>query len=183
MFKNVAGQKYRVFAFNRSSSTPVEGDAANITAKISKDYGTAVTITDTNPTETEDGYYLFDLSQEETNCDNLAIYPESSTDDVQVIGIPPSSNTRLDDDRGFLVNFAIKYADNSYRPVLRSDHHSEQYQQRDGRVSQGASGRTWQDRHAPAGRAYYMWRRKPGSTFTDPASVTVASNGSVGSHD
>ncbi len=86
MKKNVSGQKWRVFAFNRTTNTPVTGDAANITAKISLDHGAASSITDTNPTETEDGYYLFDLTQAETDADNIAIYPESSTSNVQVIG-------------------------------------------------------------------------------------------------
>ena len=85
--KNVASQKWRVFAFD-ADGAPVTGDAANITAKIAKDYGAATAITDTNPTETEDGYYVFDLAQAETNADVLNSYPESSTSGVQVIGDP-----------------------------------------------------------------------------------------------
>jgi len=88
MKKNVANQKWRVFAFDTTDNTPKTGDAAQITAKISLDYGAAGAITDTNPTETEDGYYLFDLTQSETNADDLAIYPESSTLDIQVVGVP-----------------------------------------------------------------------------------------------
>jgi len=85
MKKNVAGQKVRVFAFNRTTNVPVTGDAANITCKVSKDNGAATALTDVNPTETEDGYYLFDLTQTETNADTLDFYPESSTLNVQVI--------------------------------------------------------------------------------------------------
>lgn len=88
MDKNTAGQKWRVFAFNVTTNEPVTGDAANITAKLSKDYGAATAVADTNPIETEDGYYLFDLTKAETSADDLAIYPESSTADVQVIGVP-----------------------------------------------------------------------------------------------
>lgn len=88
MIKNTASQKWRVFAFDRTDNTPVTGDAANITAKISKDHAAAAAITDTNPTEVEDGFYDFDLSQAETNGNVLHILPESSTSNVQVIGVP-----------------------------------------------------------------------------------------------
>ena len=85
--KNVTGQKWMAFAFNRTDSTPKTGDAGNITAKIRKDYGTATGTNDANPTEIEDGYYEFDLTQAETNADVLDLLPESSTADIQVIGI------------------------------------------------------------------------------------------------
>lgn len=88
MKKNVSGQKWRVFAFNRLTNAPVTGDAANITAKIDKDYAGRNALTDTSPTETEDGYYLFDLAQAESNADVLDIYPESATPNVQVVGVP-----------------------------------------------------------------------------------------------
>ena len=86
--KNKSSQKWMVFAFDRTDNTPKTGDAANITAKLSKDYGTLTAVGDTNPTELEDGYYLFDLTQAETNADVLHIFPESSTSDIQVIGCP-----------------------------------------------------------------------------------------------
>ena len=88
MRKNLAGQKWRVFAFNRSTGVPVTGDALNITSKISIDFGSRTAITDTNPTEAEDGYYYFDLTQAETNGDTLEVFPESVTSGVQVIGCP-----------------------------------------------------------------------------------------------
>ena len=90
MQKNVASQKWRVFAFDRTNGAPKTGDAANITAKIAKDWGTKTSVTDTNPTETEDGYYEFDISQSESNGNVLDLYPESSTADIQVIGVPGS---------------------------------------------------------------------------------------------
>jgi hypothetical protein len=94
MLRNTAYQRWRVFAFNASTNVPVLGDAANITAKISKDYAEPVALNDINPVETEDGYYLFDLLQAETNGRNLALYPESSTPGVQVIGVPWSYTTK-----------------------------------------------------------------------------------------
>lgn len=86
--KNVASQKWVVFAFNETDNTPVTGDAAQITGKVAIDWGTRDAIGDTNPTEQEDGYYVFDLTQGETNGNVLNIYPESSTGDVRVIGVP-----------------------------------------------------------------------------------------------
>lgn len=90
--KNVTGQKVRVFAFGLPDhATPgvaITGDAAQITCKVDIDYAGAGALTDTNPAEVEDGYYLFDLTQAETNGDALDFYPESSTGDVQVIAVP-----------------------------------------------------------------------------------------------
>ena len=89
MQKNVAGQKLRVYAFNRFTREPVTGDAANITVKVENDWsGSRIALTDTNPTETEDGYYLFDITQAESNYYNIDVYPESSTSNVQVFGVP-----------------------------------------------------------------------------------------------
>jgi len=88
MQKNTAGQKIIVFAFDRTDNTPVTGDAANITANLRKDNGSAVATNDTNPTETEDGFYAFDLTQAETNADTLQGFPASVTADVQVIAVP-----------------------------------------------------------------------------------------------
>ena len=96
MRKNQAGQKLKVFAFNRTDNTPVTGDAANITAKISLDYGTRTAITDTNPTEAEDGFYYFDLTAAETNADVIDAFPESATADVQVIAVPGTIYTQVD---------------------------------------------------------------------------------------
>lgn len=88
MERNVASQKWTVFAFSRTTNAPVTGDAANITAKIAVDDAAAGATNDTNPTEVEDGYYVFDLTQAETNGKKLQILPESSTSNVQVIGVP-----------------------------------------------------------------------------------------------
>ncbi len=86
--RNVANQKWRVFAFNRNTNIPVTGDAANITAKIAKDWAAAAATNDVNPTEVEDGFYNFDLTQAESDGDVLDLFPESSTADVQVVGVP-----------------------------------------------------------------------------------------------
>jgi hypothetical protein len=88
MFKNVAGQKWVVFAFNETDNTAKTGDAANITGNLRIDGGAANAIDDLNPTELEDGYYVFDISQAESNGDSILICPASSTANIQVIGCP-----------------------------------------------------------------------------------------------
>lgn len=90
LLRNVAGQQWHVFAFNKSTNDPILADAANITANLYIDGGVANAVDDTNPTELEDGYYIFELSQAETNGSLILISPESSTADVQVVGVPVS---------------------------------------------------------------------------------------------
>jgi hypothetical protein len=87
MQKNVAGQKWYVFAFDLTDNTPKAGDAAQITANLYID-GVLNAVDDVNPTELEDGYYAFDLSQAETNGDYILICPASSTANIQVVGVP-----------------------------------------------------------------------------------------------
>lgn len=75
----------KVFAFNHNTAHPQTGDAANITCKVSLDGAAAVTLADTNPTEMEDGYYLFNVTAAESNGVTADFFPESSTSNVQVI--------------------------------------------------------------------------------------------------
>jgi hypothetical protein len=88
MQKNIAGQKWTVFAFDRTDNTPKTGDASQITAKLSKDGAAGAATNDVNPTELESGYYEFDLTQGETDYDKLTIIPVSGTSDIQVVGSP-----------------------------------------------------------------------------------------------
>jgi len=88
MQKNVASQKWTVFAFDITDNSAKTGDAAQITANIKIDGGGSAGTNDTNPTELEDGYYEFDLTQAETNGEHIRIFPASSTGSIQVIGVP-----------------------------------------------------------------------------------------------
>lgn len=97
MEKNTAG-KWVVFAFQDEGGTnpgePVTGDAANITANVRIDGGAANAVDDVNPTELEDGYYIFDITATEANGDLILICPQSSTANVNVIGVPGAVWTR-----------------------------------------------------------------------------------------
>lgn len=95
--KNVAGQKWIVFAYQDEGGSnpgePVTGDAANITANLRIDGAAANAVDDTNPTELEDGFYVFDLTQTETNGDLIVICPASATANVNVVGAPAAAWT------------------------------------------------------------------------------------------
>jgi hypothetical protein len=88
MFKNVAGQKMAIFAWDLSAGVPKTGDADNITAEISKDGGASAPTNDVNPTELNaakhPGMYLLDLTQTETNADLVVITATSSTANVEI---------------------------------------------------------------------------------------------------
>lgn len=84
MFRNTTGT-LKVFAFNATTGAPTKSDAANITCKVSLDGAAAVALADTNPTEMEDGYYLFNVTAAESNGVTADFFPESSTNNVQVI--------------------------------------------------------------------------------------------------
>lgn len=82
LFKNTAGQGLYVYAYDRTTGDAATGDAANITATISKDGAAPGATNDVNPTEIGGGIYHFDLTQGETNADRLAVIPVSATPDV-----------------------------------------------------------------------------------------------------
>lgn len=88
LYKNVAGQKIGVFAYDKTTGAAKTGDAANITGYLSLDFGTAAAVTDTNPTELSSanmpGWYVFDLTQAETNAESLILAPKSSTSNIVI---------------------------------------------------------------------------------------------------
>lgn len=86
IYKSTAGQKIAVFAYDKTTGAAKTGDAANITAYLSKDFGAAAAVTDTNPTELDStnmpGWYVFDLTQAETNAETLVLAPVSATSNI-----------------------------------------------------------------------------------------------------
>ena len=88
LYKNTASQKAAVFAYDKTTGAAKTGDAANITAYLSKDWGAAAAVADTNPTEMDatnmPGWYAFDLTQTETNAEVLVLAPKSSTANVVI---------------------------------------------------------------------------------------------------
>lgn len=99
MFKNVSGQKIALYVYDSTAGTPKTGDAANLTAYVNKDWAGVGALADTSATELSStnaaGWYLFDLTQAETNADTLHFTGKSSTSGIYVAGfqvttVPPS---------------------------------------------------------------------------------------------
>lgn len=122
MFKNVANQKLIVFAFDASTGLPKTGDAANIVAYVSKDYGAVTVLTDTGTGGASEmdatnakGYYIFDLTQGETNADFLLFSGKSSTTNIVVVGapaavftLPPNFTKAVIDTAGLIDSNVVK---------------------------------------------------------------------------
>lgn len=93
MLRNVASQKWRVYAWDTTTGLAKTGDAANISAYITKDDGTPAATNDVAPAEAsstnEPGYYDFDLTQAETSAAKISLSPKSATSNIQVIACPP----------------------------------------------------------------------------------------------
>lgn len=89
MFKNVASQKIAVLAWDSAAGRPKTGDAANLTLYVAKDHGTVTALTDTSATQMDatnaPGWYLFDVSQAESNADTLLFTGKSSTSGIDII--------------------------------------------------------------------------------------------------
>ena len=107
--KNVTGQKLAVFAWDYVNNCAKTGDAANITAQRSLDFGAAAATNDVNPSEMDatnlPGWYAFDLTQAETNANVMVCSPVSSTegvvlDPVQVFTVAPNHNALAVDGSG-----------------------------------------------------------------------------------
>ncbi len=92
MYKNVASQKLRVFAWDATTGLPKTGDASNITAYVNIDFGGVTVLGDTSATEESSsnapGFYDFDLTQAETNGNALGFSAKSSTSNIVVVGVP-----------------------------------------------------------------------------------------------
>jgi len=88
MYKNIDSQKVAVYAWDGAAGVAKTGDAANITAEISKDGAASAATNDVNPTELDatdhPGIYIFDLTQAETNADLVVITPVSATADIVI---------------------------------------------------------------------------------------------------
>lgn len=98
IYKNESGQKIFVEAYNTSTGARVTGDAANITAELSIDGGTSAATNDANPTEVDAtdhaGLYAFDMTQAETNGEQLIVSAVSATSNVQIDKVIATTTTR-----------------------------------------------------------------------------------------
>lgn len=97
MFKNVASQKLTVYVFDSTTNLPKTGDAANLTAYRSLDDGAVTVLGDTSATEMDStnakGFYIFDLTQGETNGDKNLYTCKSSTANMVCLAMPAVNYT------------------------------------------------------------------------------------------
>ena len=88
IYKNKASQKLAVVAIDTSDGSLKTGDAANITAQISKDGGVNAATNDANPAELDStnhpGVYIFDLLQAETNANLITLTADSTTNNISL---------------------------------------------------------------------------------------------------
>jgi hypothetical protein len=112
--KNVGSQKIIFFAFDSTTNTPKTGDAANITGYISKDFGAVTVLGDTSATEMDatnaKGYYLFDVTQTETNADVILGSAKSTTANIVVVGAPATIFTTPASFTSFVAQTGDSYA-------------------------------------------------------------------------
>ena len=91
MNRNIAGQHIVFYAFDSTTSLPKTGDAANITAYVSKDGGTVTVLADTSAAELSStnakGSYQFDVAQGETNANMLLFTAKSTTANVVLLPV------------------------------------------------------------------------------------------------
>lgn len=103
MFKNVASQKIVFVAWDSATGLLKTGDAANLTAYVSKDGGSVTVLGDTSASEMDatnaKGCYSFDVAQSESNGDMLLFTCKSSTSGIQLdpvlVFTDPANFTKL----------------------------------------------------------------------------------------
>lgn len=88
LYKNTISQKIAIFAYDKTTGAAKTGDAANITGYVSLDWGAANVIDDTNPAELDatnmPGWYVFDLTQAETNAEVIVVAAKSATANILI---------------------------------------------------------------------------------------------------
>ena len=92
MFKDTDGQKLTVYAWDSATGLPKTGDAANLVAYQQLDDGNLTALGDTSAAEVDatnaKGYYVFSLSQAETNANKITFTGKSTTSGIVVLAVP-----------------------------------------------------------------------------------------------
>lgn len=109
MFKNVAGQSLLLYAFDTTVEVPKTGDGNNITAYVSLNGATSAALTDTTAGQVSatlaPGWYKWDLTQAETNADQLLFTAASVTANIKLRALlvqtrPPNFTAQSIDSNG-----------------------------------------------------------------------------------
>ena len=84
MYRNLA-QTILVFAFDRLTNEPVDGDASQLSCEVSIDDAAEIPIADQTATPRGSGRYTFNFSAAETDGLTIDPNPVSSSPNVQVV--------------------------------------------------------------------------------------------------
>ena len=100
MQKNQAGQSITMLAIDTATGKPKTGDAANLTAYVSKDDGAVTALGDASASELNatnaKGLYTWTLTQAETNADKLVFSGKSTTTNVELIPVTVYTISEMD---------------------------------------------------------------------------------------
>ncbi len=182
-YKNTSSQKIFIFAWDSINDSGKTGDAANITAQISKDGGTPAATNDTNPTELDatdhPGVYYFDMLQAETNADAIILSAVSSADDVLIDPmIIHTHDTTL-----FSTAGAIEYTytiDDGSNPIegvevwISTDSGGTNIIWAGTTDANGVARASDDEKPWLDAGTYYGWAQKAGYSFSNPDTLTVS---------
>ena len=114
MQKNQAGQSITMLAIDTTTGKPKTGDAANLTAYVSKDDGAVTVLGDVSAAETDatnaKGLYIWTLTQAETNADKLVFSGKSVTANVELIPVTVYTTSGIDGGGALSVSEAAQLA-------------------------------------------------------------------------
>lgn len=97
MIRRNLAQRFFVYCIDTATNRLASGQAASITATISKDSGSFVATADVNPTNVSTtGYYFFELTAAETNASVVDIIPVHANAQYVVYAVDSEHWTRVD---------------------------------------------------------------------------------------
>lgn len=97
MIRRNLAQRFFVYCIDTATNRLASGQAASITATISKDSGSFVATADVNPTNVSTtGYYFFELTAAETNASVVDIIPAHANAQYVVYAVDSEHWTRVD---------------------------------------------------------------------------------------
>jgi hypothetical protein len=99
MRKNQSGQAITMLAIDTATGKPKTGDAANLTAYVSKDDGAVTVLGDVSAAEIDatnaKGLYTWTLTQAETNADKLVFSGKSVTGNVEIMPVTAYTTSEI----------------------------------------------------------------------------------------
>ena len=184
MKKNVASQTIAVYAWDTSADTTKTGDAANITAYISKDGAAGVQSNDVNPTELDatnmPGVYVFDLTQAETNANMFVISAKSATANITLAPVQVQTESALAGAGGISFTYTLVSTVGA-TPIADATTWVTSDIGGDNVLASGVTNSVGVITFLLDAATVYFWRQKSGFNFTNPDTEVVAIGSTTGS--